>query len=244
MWTTSYKVRSCRSGFLSLWQWKGLRSCSVCRHCRIRTDLFWSVLISSSTSFYSHTSLLISDLGPAMQRLKKKKTPPPFLHPPVCPHIALTSVLLPSLTTPLPRVLSTPFTSLISFLSASFFEQSPFYFWVFPSENSLLTFPPPPPPPRNSFIATYNTARLHKCPQSLTTKLSSGDTCGGGLCLMRVCVCARVGVWGMFVFLFQHMIYCPCLLGCLCASECEPLCRRLHCNVLTKEIWSVMWFWD
>lgn len=37
---------------------------------------------------------------------------------------------------------------------------------------------------------------------------------------MRVCVCAGVGVWGLFVFLFQHMIYCPCLLGCLGASEC------------------------
>lgn len=37
---------------------------------------------------------------------------------------------------------------------------------------------------------------------------------------MRVCVCAGVGVWGLFMFLFQHMIYCPRLLGCLCASEC------------------------
>lgn len=41
---------------------------------------------------------------------------------------------------------------------------------------------------------------LHKCPQNIPLKLNSGDTGGGGLCLMYVSVCecfsARVGVWG------------------------------------------------
>lgn len=33
------------------------------------------------------------------------------------------------------------------------------------------------------------------------------------------CVFVHVGVWGLFMFLFQHMIYSVCLLGSLCESK-------------------------
>lgn len=178
-----------------------------------------------------------------MQRLGKKKKK--LLHLSSTPSSLLIS---PSLLRCCPH-LPPPFTSSCSvhpiypsdFISLRFFLWATSFIFMPKSfrqnsELSLLALPslcirlllaPASAPPTTLHP-------FHKCPQNLPTKLSSGDTRVGEVCAFDACVCcAHVGVWGLFVFLFQHMIYSVCLLGCLRESEArvysQLLCWRIHC---------------
>lgn len=72
-------------------------------------------------------------------------------------------------------------------------------------------------PWRCCLSGTYQTdssTDVHK--KSPTVKLRGILVWEVGVFDIYVCVCVHVGVWGLFVFLFQHMIYSVCLPGSLC----------------------------
>lgn len=89
------------------------------------------------------------------------------------------------------------------------------------SELSLPAFPP------SVFISSSLLLQRHlqrSISPQMSTKTSQQNqaqgTLVGEVCVFDACVCcAHVGVWGLFVFLFQHMIYSVCLLGCLRESR-------------------------